>query len=299
MLELQTAWGWLIALYLFLAGVSAGAYLSAFFAWYKRGDDNLTTRTGILITLPCLILSIIFLFLDLGRPMNFVYAFLRPYSSVIAAGTWILTLFFFICGIQWLGYIRNKKLSSGSLLWGTGFVLAILTAFYTGVLLWDVRGVPFWNSFLVPLLFLASAISTGISAVLIGVFGFVSKKHDINQEAENLKFLCHADMWGIGIETCILIIYLVSMGWSSNAAAIASVNRLLTGALSLSFWFLVIVVGLVTPFYLEWKLKKIEELSPKFISKGILAGLCVFIGGFTLRYLILAAGILGTSRNLL
>jgi len=30
MLELQTAWGWLIALYLFLAGVSAGAYLSAF-----------------------------------------------------------------------------------------------------------------------------------------------------------------------------------------------------------------------------------------------------------------------------
>lgn len=129
MLELQTAWGWLIALYLFLAGVSAGAYLSAFFAWYKRGDDNLTTRTGILITLPCLILSIIFLFLDLGRPMNFVYAFLRPYSSVIAAGTWILTLFFFICGIQWLGYIRNKKLIFWKLTVGYRFCSCYLNSF--------------------------------------------------------------------------------------------------------------------------------------------------------------------------
>ncbi len=302
MTGVQANWGWLIAFYLFLAGVAAGAYLSAFVAWSKRAGDNLTTRTGILLAAPCLGLGILLLFFDLGKPAQFWRAFMRPHSSMISVGTWVLTLFFVVCAAQWLRCLaaRGRTLREGSAVWLAGFVLAVMTAFYTGALLWDKRGVPFWNSLLLPLLFLASAFSTGISAVLTGVFVFASVKQDAGQEAKTLRSLYRTDLWVLGSEVLLLLLYLVSMGWSSNPAAVASVQRLLVGALAPAFWVLVVAVGLVAPFYFEWRLyKKLEGPSSGFTAGGVLAGLCVLVGGLTLRYLILAAGMFGMSRPLL
>lgn len=299
-MQFQANWGLLIALYLFLAGISAGAYISAFVSKLKTGSDNITTRVGVLIAFPCLILSLLFLFLDLGKSFNFMYAFLRPFSSVIAAGTWILTFFFIVSLIQWLSYFKNKKLSifTENIIWGFGFVSAVLTAFYTGVLLWEMQGVPFWNSILLPFLFLASAISTGIATVVIIILIFVSKKQDIRQEYSVLKFLSQIDLWAIGIEACILAIYLAFNILSSKPAAVTSVYNLITGSLSLPFWSLVILIGLIGSFYFDWKTVKIKELSPSFILNNILASFCLLIGGFMLRYLVLAAGTLGTLANL-
>ncbi|MGI6406883.1 MAG: NrfD/PsrC family molybdoenzyme membrane anchor subunit [Syntrophaceticus sp.] len=296
--ELQTSWGWLIAVYLFLAGISAGAYISAFVSWSKFKGDNLITRVGLLIAAPCLGLSILFLFFDLEKPAQFMNAFLRPYSSMISVGTWVLTIFFVVCAYQWLKCItaRDKTLKESNVVWFVGFIFAVLAAFYTGVLLWEMRGIPFWNSVLIPLLFLASAISTGIGAVLIGATVYRSYKQDVEEDAVNLHFLYKLDLVIIVVEAVILLAYLLIMGLSSHPAAVNSVQMLLTGSLAPVFWIVFIVVGLVLPFYLEWSLCR--NGVNKHLSSTIAAS-CLLIGGLTLRYLILSAGTFSTFRLLL
>ncbi len=296
--ELQTSWGWLIAIYLFLAGIAAGAYLCAFVSWSRFGGDNLITRVGILLAAPCLGLSILFLFFDLGNPVNFLNAFLRPYSSMISVGTWVLTIFFIISGIQWLKCIaaRGKTLSEWNWVWFVGFIFAVLTAFYTGVLLWEMRGIPFWNTILIPFLFLTSALSTGIGAVLIGAIAYSQWKKSGRMEPLNLHYLYKLDLSLIIIEVAILFIYLLAMGQSSHPAAVNSVRMLLTGSLAPAFWILVIVVGLALPFYMEWNLYQ-KDIS-KHLSSALVA-VCLLVGGLTLRYLILSAGTLETFRLLL
>ena len=77
MAGLQTSWGWLIAVYLFLAGIAAGAYICAFVSWSKFRGDNLISRVGIFLAAPCLGLSILFLFFDIDRPLS-LNAFFVP-----------------------------------------------------------------------------------------------------------------------------------------------------------------------------------------------------------------------------
>jgi polysulfide reductase chain C len=219
-------------------------------------------------------------------------------ASLISVGTWVLTIFFVVCAYQWLKCItaRDKTLKESNVVWFVGFIFAVLAAFYTGVLLWEMRGIPFWNSVLIPLLFLASAISTGIGAVLIGATVYRSYKQDVEEDAVNLHFLYKLDLVIIVVEAVILLAYLLIMGLSSHPAAVNSVQMLLTGSLAPVFWIVFIVVGLVLPFYLEWSLCR--NGVNKHLSSTIAAS-CLLIGGLTLRYLILSAGTFSTFRLLL
>lgn len=302
MTGVQTIWGWPIAAYLFLAGVAAGAYLSAFYAWSRRGGDNLVSRSGILLAAPCLGVSILFLFYDIGKPLQFMNAFLRPHSSMISVGTWVLTIFFIISAVQWVKCVQARRagLRERDSVWFAGFIFAVLTAFYTGVLLWEKGGVPFWNTPLLPVLFLVSALSTGIGAILIGVLVFARPKAETGGDPETLHSLCKAVLWLVGFEALLLLLYLLVMGQSQHLAAAASVRMLLGGSLAPAFWLLVVVVGLAVPFYLEWNLhrKQPGRLSSVVVS-GTVAGACLLIGGLALRYLILAVGVFKTFGSLL
>ena len=123
-----------------------------------------------------------------------------------------------------------------------------------------------------------------------------SWKNDGQLDTLNLNYLYKIDLLLIVIEVAILVIYLLVMGQSSHPAAVNSVQMLLTGSLAPAFWILVIVVGLVLPFYLEWSLYK-KDIN-KHLSSA-LAAVCLLVGGLTLRYLILSAGTLETFRLLL
>ena len=103
-----------------------------------------------------------------------------------------------------------------------GFIFAVLTAFYTGVLLWEMRGIPFWNTILIPLLFLTSALSTGIGAVLISSIAYNAWKKDGQLDTLNLHYLYKIDLLLIIIEVAILLIYLLVMGQSTHPAAVNS-----------------------------------------------------------------------------
>ena len=182
-------WGWLVAIYLFLGGMGAGAFLIASVVElsgerYKRKYCP-TTMVGAGVSGPLILVGTVLLIFDLGaglrEPWRILYMFTNL-SSVMTWGIWILTLFLPIAFVY--GLLEIMHVYPGVLAWVrkrlrflpetlpyrrikrvvclVGSVLAIGTAIYTGVLLSVVKAVPFWNTPILPVLFLVSAVSTGI-----------------------------------------------------------------------------------------------------------------------------------------
>ena len=91
--QLQKEWGWLIAAYLFLGGVGAGAYTIAAVNSFLGESLEPSTVVGLWIGFPALLIGSLFLIADLGSPKNAFLAGMKPGSSWIARGTWIITAF--------------------------------------------------------------------------------------------------------------------------------------------------------------------------------------------------------------
>jgi len=57
-------------------------------------------------------------------------------------------------------------------------LFAFATAIYTGILLKATKSVPLWNTSLLPILFLVSALSTGSMAIILSTLGTGFFAHD-------------------------------------------------------------------------------------------------------------------------
>lgn len=292
MLHVQTMWGWPIAWYLFLAGVSVGTYIVAAYWQYAKTQDYLV-KIGIYLTAPCLGLSIFLLWLDLGQRFRFPYAFLRPQESWISIGAWLLTLFFILAAYQWLRQFFNKNKEQAPVysewVWVLGVVLGLLTAIYTGILLGVAQAIPFWNTPILPILFLISALSTGIGAVLLATVVSRQFQKAVQSEGEGFHFLAKVDVALILLELLCLAFYLYIMAKSGVAAA-ASIGMIVSGSLAAMFWLGVVVIGLLVPLIIEFKSLKLEPAEIT-VSQTVLMGICLLFGGLALRYIVLSAGI--------
>jgi len=194
--QVQIEWRWLIAVYLFLAGVGGGAYLAGVIADFAgrtalaAGQNwTLVSKIGVSLGVPCVLIGTFFLLADLGRPLNAWRVWMKPGTSWIARGTIIIVLFMIFAAIQtafWIwpfpGSIENARGAIAVL----GAVFAFLTMIYTGLLLGYSQPIALWRTALLPVLFVVSAISTGIMAIiLIG--------HYMGVEESQLAFLAHVD----------------------------------------------------------------------------------------------------------
>ena len=59
--QLQTEWGWLIEIYLFLGGIGGGAYTIAALNWFVGESAGASTRIGLWIGFPALAIGSLFL----------------------------------------------------------------------------------------------------------------------------------------------------------------------------------------------------------------------------------------------
>jgi len=172
--QLQTEWNWLIAVYLFLGGVGAGAYTIAVINGYLGEGLELSTTIGLWISWPALAIGSAALLADLGSPAKAVYAGLKPKTSWIARGFWIISIFMILAFIhtmlhQFGGAAGTTFLNVLSVV---AMVFAVGTMAYTGVLLGASKGMPFWNSGIVPVVFVISALVTGHFTIMLGVTVF-------------------------------------------------------------------------------------------------------------------------------
>lgn len=286
----ENAWGWLIITYLFLAGVGAGAFLAAAAAKLLAPDwPEPVRKVGSLISGPLVAIGTMCLVLDLEaglrQPWRQVYL-LSNLTSMITWGVLILSAFIpvaflYAAAVNDLAFIGRfaKRHEAGFRIAG-GF-LAVCTAGYTGVLIAVINGMPFWNSPVLPLLFLASAVSTGLATTMIGAYLTDPKAIGSlgNYSLGHIVFLM--------AEFIVLTLYLFMSLTASNEAA-ASAGMLISGKLGSYFWILVVALGIVIPLILSL----LEYLEYGELPKNlvVVSELLVLVGGMSLRALIILSG---------
>ena len=275
-LKAQSKWSWEIAFYLFLAGLGGGAYVTGVVADFVGGDWVGISKIGVCLGFPCVALGCIFLLADLGSPVNFWRAAMRPNSSWIARGTIIITIFMILGALHiayWLWPFDKLAQDTGTrhFVGVAGSLFAFGTMIYTGILLAAARPIAFWSTAMVPLLFLVSALSTGIMAVIL----VASLARGIPELP--IHRLARADMLLIILEMFVLGFYL--QGTHRVPESRASAKLVLSGAVAPMFWWGVVVIGLLAPLVLD------------LFDVTVVASLCGILGGLLLRQVVLSGGI--------
>lgn len=310
-------WGWMVAIYLFLGGLGAGALAvaSIFELTGKRYEFEFCpcTMVGATVAGPVVTVGTVLLIFDLGaglrEPWRIPYMFAHL-SSVMTWGVWILTLFIpisFLYGFLeiadtypsvWNALTSRLKFLSGlplrpakKVVAFVGGILALSVAVYTGVLISAVGpAVPFWSTSILPfinipnlpLLFLVSALSTGI-----GLTVDLAATLSMPNIAERIKSLPLIHLAVIAVETLLLGLLLISAFLAGGAAA-QSAREIVVGVHSLVFWLLIILPGFIFPFAVHAYALGMGGHSP---LSGLGSGIGILVGGLFLRYLIIVSGI--------
>ena len=280
----QSVWRWQIAAYLFLAGAGAGAFMVGVASAHL--GHLVAAQIAMASGVPVVAISTLFLIADLGTPAKFLTAIKHPRSSWISRGVVILSGLI-VCGgllvalsVWPFGGVLQFGDGLYKLLEGLAFISAVATCTYTGILIGVVISRPFWNNPLLPILFLISAISTGIGGVFLIAPIATSV---LGLPPANTEFLAAADMVLLITEAIAVYLYLAIVA----DRAPESVALLLRGKLSGLFWGGFLVAGLAVPLVIEYAVAGTRG-SP---AATLIAGLLLLIGGFLMRLLILAAGI--------
>ena len=279
-------WDAIIAIYLFLAGLGAGAFaLGALTNWAKTPAPTMK-KVAFIVAPVAVAVGTLMLVVDahagLMNPLRF-FGLVTNLGSVMAWGVIILSAFLVVSIVDVIILLAKK--STPKALDVVGAVLAVCVAAYTGVLLGDAGvAFPLWNMAVLPILFIVSAASTGIAVTLL-ITRLVAA-----DEAAALPWLGKAGLVLPVLELALVIILLAvtgTAGGSAAAAAAASVGNLVSGPYAVAFWLGFVVIGLAVPFVLEFMSHRGSQ------SKALpVAGeACVLVGGFMLRYLVIMAAV--------
>lgn len=279
-------WDAIIAIYLFLAGLGAGAFaLGALTNWAKTPAPTMK-KVAFIVAPVAVAVGTLMLVVDahagLMNPLRF-FGLVANLGSVMAWGVIILSAFLVVSIVDLIVLLVKK--GTPKALDVVGAVLAVCVAAYTGVLLGDAGvAFPLWNMAVLPILFIVSAASTGIAVTLL-ITRFVAA-----DEAAALPWLGKAGLVLPVLELALVIVLLAVAGMaggSAGAAGAASVANLVSGPYAVAFWLGFVVIGLAVPFVLELMSRRGSQ------SKALpMAGeACVLVGGFMLRYLVIMAAV--------
>ncbi len=287
--EEHLAWGGLIALYLFLAGISGGAFVTASLTdLFSKKRSAKLIKTGAYIAPVAIILGLGLLVLDLSKPFHFwKLLFYINGNSVMSIGTFIISIFValaFVYGLLIWAESSSKSAGFGSKLAKfvsrfaalrkpvamLGTLFAFSTTTYTGFLLAAITANALWSvSFFglvsVPflaVLFLVSGLSAGLAATLLGA--------DRSDNVGTYK----------KIDTVLIVLEIILL-----AVLYSTVNPLyFSGSMAVLFWVGVVAIGLLLPLILSiYSLYRHSNLLIPVSGMVIIGGLC-------LRYFIVYSG---------
>jgi len=285
--QLQTEWGWLIAIYLFLGGIGGGAYTIAALNWFVGDRAGESTRIGLWIGFPALLIGSIFLFADLGSPTKAFLAAMKPGSSWIARGTLIISTFMALSLVHLvlIEFTDMAQTEGGVTLLNViaivGAAFAIMTMAYTGILLGASKGIPFWRTGAVPVVFVVSALVTGHFTIMLGMLLFGG------EAAGAMKTMAIEATVLVVLEVLVILFFLQAAFKLPDPRD--SAQRILRKPSFIVGYF---VFGLAIPLVLMLVLLRGD--SANAIALAGLGAALGLIGGLILRQAVLVCGALPT-----
>lgn len=200
--EIETQWSLLIVLYPYITGLVAGAFIvSSFYHVFGITSLRSVSRFSLVAALAFLLVAPLPLQAHLGHPERAFNIFLMPHFTSAMAGFGYIWLFYTILVVAetWLAFrqdfIRYAQSSSGpkrliyhaltlgvhdtseesvkaderivKVLALVGIPSAFLLHGYVGFIFGAVKANPWWSSPLMPVVFLMSAIVSGIALLIV------------------------------------------------------------------------------------------------------------------------------------
>ncbi len=309
MAELQSVWGWQPALYLFLGGMGAGAFVVAALLYFlDRQSNRKTICIASWAATACLVAGLLLLLSELTNPLRgmLLWQSFSNGTSWMTFGAWVVFAAVIVFGLmavlsteqwvkpvskKWKGYPKARN-RMRSVLAVVGIALGLCVAVYTGILLMSVPGVPLWNTLLLPCLFTVSALDTG--AALVEIVAVAPKRAVLSNKTHRLLEASVVVL--VVLEVAVLAAFLATMQGSdlttaTGATAAASVRLLAQGMLAPFFWLLVGACGLGIPLAMAiagMVLRKRRKSGRTVMLVGAAGAL---VGGCALRFLVLMAGL--------
>ena len=288
--QMQKGWGWTLAVYLFLGGVGSGAYTIAAINRLLGENQMLPTTVGLAIGFPALLIGTLFLLADLGSPSRAWLAAAKPGSSWISRGTLIICAFMAVSFLHLvLHQFTGANESAGgfvTVLSVLGIILAVSTMAYTGLLLGASKGIPFWRTGAVPVVFVVSALVTGHFAIMFGMILF----GDAAALAASLRAMA-VEAVGLMVLEVLAIAFFLQAAYQQPDSR-ESAERIMRKRLFVVGYFL---LGLAAPLALM--LAVIRAAGPAASSIGAVAAVGAILGltgGLILRQTVLICGALPT-----
>lgn len=289
--------GDLVVWYLFLGGAGAGLLLAAA-VLECLSPQALVVGCGsryvpqqayrrffgpaYLIGVAALSIGMLCLLVDLGRGERVLMLFLQPALSFISVGAFsllaLVVLAAFPVAVWAFGYGRFPRvfvLIVRALL----IVVALVVMAYTGLFLSSMPSVPLWATPSLPVLFVASALSSGL-ALLVCTVVLTGSGEEFSSTLDRLR---KVDAVVIACEIVALVVFVAS-AYAGSETARASAERLVQGDLATLFLGLVVVLGLLVPLACE----AFNRTAAARVS--VAAGAFVLVGGFFLRWCVSEAG---------
>jgi formate-dependent nitrite reductase membrane component NrfD len=136
-----------------------------------------------------------------------------------------------------------------------------------------MHGYVLWHSALVPVIFLASAIASGLAVVLL-----LSGSADPDQT----RVLSNALAVAVGVDLVLALAEVLTLAWSSGEKA-AAAEAILSGSYGFLFIGVYLIAGLALPLLV---------LARQRSSRGVqvLAAVLVLAGTLAMRYVIVMGG---------
>jgi len=284
----QKEWGWLIVLYVFLAGLGGGTFLFSF-VLILLDRYAAVARIGALVGPLLVSLGSGMLLFDLGSATRAYRLFTTPatlLSSWMIRGAWILTAFI-ILGIAYalpaFGFFNRLPWNQASGL-GLGLgiaaaLLAIVVTVYPGLLLGVIKSIPLWNTSALPPLFFLSGLDTGLAALVLMSLAFPS----IGADGFHL--------FG-AIDAGLIVLLLVALGAYIEIVRQTGVTAAGSIRLLLNPLFIggVIISGLLLPLVIFICGAYVTDVRAVRLLDGI-AGLLILNGGLLLRLSVIRSGV--------
>ncbi len=229
---------------------------------------------------------------DLGKPLRVLRALMNPRTSWISIGAIcdfiFLTLagLWAICDLEWGGGHPFAHLPwAGNSTLGMAFqivaaVAAFIVIIYPGLVLAFSPSIPFWNTTLIPLQFLAFAFASALG--LVPIFAVVNPASpEFLADCANLELIVLAS-------ALLLFLAHILQGAYGHMAARISVKRLMKEDLNLPFVWGTLFGGILVPLLLV--LSGDASNSEAQLAALASAGVLTLAGNWFSKYAIIKAG---------
>lgn len=316
-------WSIMIVLYPFITGLVAGAFVvSALYHVFHQQVLRPVSRLALVTALCFCTFATTPLLLHLHHPERAFNIMITPNSTSAMAGFgFIYGLYMLLLAVEvWLVFrpdiVGRANSSSGPVglfyrvlamgereitdgaraiderlirtLAIVGIPAACVLHGYVGFLFGAVKANPWWSTALMPVIFLVSAVVSGIAAIIV-LYLFLCWRRRVTPDADCVRALSHSLGISLVVAVSLELLEMVHLAYVADAEW-HILSTLISEHLAVSYGLVQILIGSVCPFVILLFAIR-PRLNPRLMTfLSGLAGLLVLVQVFAMRWNVVVGG---------